>query len=107
MVLLQDTNFYIGGAVNHLGYRERRCKRVDGSVSTPVYLYDLQLQANTVSAQIKRRPKNNVYHIGGKHIRKKQKIYGFVLIVVDQGLGFTHGVKGVVCEGSWGTTLNG
>jgi len=40
-----------------LGYREKGCKKGDKTVGAPAYLFDLQLQANAVSAHIKNKPK--------------------------------------------------
>jgi len=45
-----------------LGYREKGCKKGDERVRA--YLYDLQLQANAVSAHINKKSKKKLYHIG-------------------------------------------
>jgi len=53
------------------GIQKEEVKRV---MKGSAYLYDLRLQANTVPAQIKNKPKKNLYHIGGgKQIRKRIK----------------------------------
>jgi len=67
LLLLQDSNVYIGWAVNHLGYKEKRCEKCDERISAPAYRYDLQLQANNFNSHQKQAKEvfipHSTYHM--------------------------------------------